>query len=95
MKNKSLITLLIKEKNNLEYMGWHVVLNDSKIDVHGSFKNGKIKKIPAFGIAKYEENQLRPWYVFDPSLFQAHTFSDAHNAVKLFMAQAIRHSPNR
>ena len=95
MKNKSLITLLSKEINNLEYLGWHVILKDSEIAIHRSFKNGKIKKIHTIGITKYEENQLRPWYVCGPSLFQAHTFSEANNAVKLYMDQARKHSPNR
>lgn len=88
--------------DELERLGWHVVVRGTRLSIHLSYSTGKPMKTAAGVIAQNAaktdaepgRRRRRPWFVAAPGLPKARTFVTAEQAVALFLDHARAHAPS-
>lgn len=87
--------------DELERLGWHVVVLGTRLSIHLLYSSGTPMKTAAGVIAQNSgkkgaapgSRRRRPWFVAAPGLPKARTFVTVEQAVALFLDQARAHAP--
>jgi len=94
--------VLAAAAGELRLLGWHVMLSNERLHVHGRHASGQPLTVPTASIARHAETPgrlprrlRRPWTVVGPGIPRARSFADLDKAMALFMTTARAHAPLR